>query len=793
MAFPNNSRVDLKDIAGDQLPEFVRSNYPTFVLFVEAYYEWMDNNEVDLLKVRDIDTTLDDYIQYFKKELAHNYPIVSSNSDSDRFLLKHIKEQYLAKGSEISYKLLFRLIYGKDVFIDYPGKQMLRISDGRWQQDMSIFVQIHQGTADEIIGKTATVQTSQKVYNTEYVSGAGTAADTVKITIENAIETSVEGVFELFVNRNFFGEVIPGDSIKYGDNFSGLIVPCTSKVNILSPGEGFSPGQVFQISSGEGTPLWFKVAEIQGSGGLKKIDLIKFGLNYKTDFAATILPTSAVSTRVKKIDRGVVTTSSSKITGLVVDGSIVTTGSNYTIPPVVNVTGDGFGADVDSIINDGVVSQINITDGGSGYLLPPVVVITGTGTAGTAHTTIDENGSVTDVIITSHGFGYTSTPTLTFDNAPGDTIGSGALGTVTLVDGGVTGFIVNDRGAGYKTAFFQITNAVGDTTGFGSSADAVIGSDYDYSFIDDLSGFTENGYLNWGDYWDDQFSDGAYVGTIARQFFINSTDTIDGVPALLDISLDALARYPGYYKTNDGFLNDSMFIQDSYYYQAFAYVLKIDEQLESYASVTRSMLHPSGMAMFGEYSINNVVDASVALQSYVKSLGVSFYDIIKILDNELYVHSIIKDLSSVTTPIDNVEQLLFSKYLEETTTITHTDADLSRLLGKFFGHYDDVANQSVSTTEEVTHSFNKSYEDVFYIGYSALYPSGEEVTHVFDKDVLDTPILTEEHSLEVNLNTLDENINTSLWVEAGYIVLEPYDQGGYFAEVYANGRESEWP
>ena len=103
-------RVALKNLSAQQLPEFVRAEYPTFVAFVEAYYEYLDNQGVDLKEVRDIDTTLEDYIKFFKAELAHNYPIVSTDTTTERFLLKHIKEQYLAKGSESSYKLLFRLL-----------------------------------------------------------------------------------------------------------------------------------------------------------------------------------------------------------------------------------------------------------------------------------------------------------------------------------------------------------------------------------------------------------------------------------------------------------------------------------------------------------------------------------------------------------------------------------------------------------------------------------------------------------------------------------------------------------
>ena len=90
----NDLRVGLKNLAVQQLPEFIRSEYPTFVSFVEAYYEYLDQQGVDLQSVRDIDETLEDYIKFFKAELAHNYPVVSTDANTERFLLKHIKEQY---------------------------------------------------------------------------------------------------------------------------------------------------------------------------------------------------------------------------------------------------------------------------------------------------------------------------------------------------------------------------------------------------------------------------------------------------------------------------------------------------------------------------------------------------------------------------------------------------------------------------------------------------------------------------------------------------------------------------
>ena len=58
-----------------QLPEFIKDNpdYQTFVLFLQAYYEWMEQQgnmvygSKNLPNYYDIDTTLNEFLQYYKK------------------------------------------------------------------------------------------------------------------------------------------------------------------------------------------------------------------------------------------------------------------------------------------------------------------------------------------------------------------------------------------------------------------------------------------------------------------------------------------------------------------------------------------------------------------------------------------------------------------------------------------------------------------------------------------------------------------------------------------------------
>src|SRR6056300_1083414 len=158
--FEEVSRKKLKDIVTRQLPEHIREDYPTFVAFVEAYYEYMQDQGVDFNSIRDIDRTLEDYIQYFKKELSYNLPQIV---EDERLLLQKVKDQYLSKGSAGSYKLLFKLLFGKNVQLTYPGDSMLRCSDGRWNQEISVFARVDYGDPESIVGKLVDIQSGARI------------------------------------------------------------------------------------------------------------------------------------------------------------------------------------------------------------------------------------------------------------------------------------------------------------------------------------------------------------------------------------------------------------------------------------------------------------------------------------------------------------------------------------------------------------------------------------------------------------------------------------------------------
>ena len=109
-----------------QIPDFIKIDHPTFVTFIEAYYEWLDSQETlrsssKLSMVSDIDTTLDDFIDSFRSQFLLSFPeslaVNSKNGKpvDPKKLIKNIKQFYIAKGTEKTYDFLFRILYDTNV------------------------------------------------------------------------------------------------------------------------------------------------------------------------------------------------------------------------------------------------------------------------------------------------------------------------------------------------------------------------------------------------------------------------------------------------------------------------------------------------------------------------------------------------------------------------------------------------------------------------------------------------------------------------------------------------------
>ena len=98
----------------NQFPSIYKEEGPLFIAFVKAYFEWLETQDQvlydsrRLLEYKDIDKTVDIFINEFKKK--YMFPIPEDIAGDKRLLQKHIKEVYGSKGTERGLKLLFQLL-----------------------------------------------------------------------------------------------------------------------------------------------------------------------------------------------------------------------------------------------------------------------------------------------------------------------------------------------------------------------------------------------------------------------------------------------------------------------------------------------------------------------------------------------------------------------------------------------------------------------------------------------------------------------------------------------------------
>ena len=123
MALPQNrqERNIISTTVSENLPDFVREDHPTFVKFVETYYEWLESKEnsyfapLSLNGVVDVDKTSEEFIKYFKthtmSKFPENFKSVKGDTLDIKKVLKRIRSFYLAKGTESSIEYLIRLMF----------------------------------------------------------------------------------------------------------------------------------------------------------------------------------------------------------------------------------------------------------------------------------------------------------------------------------------------------------------------------------------------------------------------------------------------------------------------------------------------------------------------------------------------------------------------------------------------------------------------------------------------------------------------------------------------------------
>ena len=265
----------ISKLVSGHVPEFIKSDYTTFVSFIEAYYRFLEQDQGALEVVQnakeygDIDRTLDSFVNYFIANYAQD--IGYNALVNKRLLIKRIKDLYEAKGSDLSFKILFKLLYDTVVESSHPYDNVLIASDGTWDQRVSLRVELTSGSIDNITDRFLNITKNSIVYNDAIVRVRLLDADLYEVFLKSSSITPYE-----------LGDVVSVSSTS-GVIFTGIVKPTTVSTRIVSAGSGFKAGQIFNVPISGGINTLIRILTVNSTGGILSLRILNFGYNYPTE------------------------------------------------------------------------------------------------------------------------------------------------------------------------------------------------------------------------------------------------------------------------------------------------------------------------------------------------------------------------------------------------------------------------------------------------------------------------------------------------------------------------------
>lgn len=266
----------------NQFPDFFKEQGPLFILFVEEYFRWLETNNPDyatyegavepgnmlyhlrrLSEYKDFDKTVDSFLIHFKEKYLKNYNV--STASSQRRLLKAAQDMFTSKGTSRSLDLLFKLVYGVKIEIETPGDFILKPSDGIWV--IPKYLELSQSSrSTTFVGKQV------------YGSISGATAFVEQIITRNVNGKFIDIAFISNLSGNFSsGEYISNDGIIEN---APKLVGSLSDIDLTTPGELFTVGEIVNIVSSNGTEGQARVVEISAVTGIVRFSIIDGGWGY---------------------------------------------------------------------------------------------------------------------------------------------------------------------------------------------------------------------------------------------------------------------------------------------------------------------------------------------------------------------------------------------------------------------------------------------------------------------------------------------------------------------------------
>lgn len=357
----NKSRAVLIE---ESIPQFIRNEYPKFAEFITLYYSQQDEYGesyefiANILDYMDVNRTSLDYLENFAGTYLSTFPRDIVPNINKRNLISNIKQFYQSLGSEASIKFLFKILFNEDVGLYYPGNDVLRVSDGKWQNEY--IIKISNNRADDlIIGLVGTEIVGQ-------ISGARGLVESVTIyDASNGFhiaECALSRISPINDYNEFItGETVTGVTLDEITSISETVYSIITGVDIIENGLYNIPGDIITVDSEIGVDGFLAVSDVE-SGSINSIEIIKAGIGYSVNEIIYFISSSGQGAKAVIETVG----GSGQITSI----RMVSPGYSYKeMPQYIINTVSGSGA-ILYLVSDtiGKIKTVNISNFGVNYL-----------------------------------------------------------------------------------------------------------------------------------------------------------------------------------------------------------------------------------------------------------------------------------------------------------------------------------------------------------------------------------------------------------------------------------------
>jgi len=255
----------LSSVVSSSIPNFLERDYEIFTDFIKQYYVWLESSKNitfiphNIEQFLDIDSTPPELLNKFYETYLPLFPQKyakdrESGLELDiRKVIKNIRDFYSKKGTEDSFRFLFRVMFDTEITISYPKEKMLFCSNSRWVKPIIIRISdLNETSSAELIGK--------KIYTLDEennVTFSADVEDTTFTTIEN-IDTCTVQLSNIFgtltTNYVYVDLLVSGVVERIKLNLIRMVVKVEPKTTCSeeTAGYGFKVGELLRIRQEKG-------------------------------------------------------------------------------------------------------------------------------------------------------------------------------------------------------------------------------------------------------------------------------------------------------------------------------------------------------------------------------------------------------------------------------------------------------------------------------------------------------------------------------------------------------------